>query len=200
MKSHQRHKLSVLVPHPRYDMAVLPSGWEVPAEEVLNSRLGSDSEYTFPESEIAADPMKQKGSYWRFAYYVDVLKKCWACHRPFIFFAREQQFWYETLQFDTNYARCDRCPECRYQKRQLRETFHRYSVTIGRADLGDDEFLTLIQDTITLFNANILKDDLRLRQLRNQARQRLLGNDVVEMINQVIAKRKLVSVEPPNQP
>ncbi|MDB6140316.1 MAG: hypothetical protein JWO94_3388 [Verrucomicrobiaceae bacterium] len=189
-----------LVPHPRFGAKIRKSGFKVDETEIRRSCCAKESETIFPNTVRTADTTKQHNGYNppRF-YYVDILKKCETCRRPFIFHAQEQQYWYEALGF--YYAsECPNCPECRHADRQLRHSSQRYAITIGRPDLSDGELLTLIEDAVTLFNANILKDQQCLRRLRNLARQRLPDNDVIEMIDQAIAKRKLVSVEPPNQP
>lgn len=49
-------------------------------------------------------------------FYVDEQKTCIQCGEAFIFSAREQKFWYETLKFYGT-SQAIRCPECRRKKR-----------------------------------------------------------------------------------
>jgi hypothetical protein len=49
-------------------------------------------------------------------FYVDEQKTCLQCGEAFIFSAREQKFWYETLKFYGT-SQAIRCPECRRKKR-----------------------------------------------------------------------------------
>ena len=53
----------------------------------------------FPESAIPADESRQNYSVIPRLCYVDELRRCRKCDRDFIFFAREQHFWYEVLRF-----------------------------------------------------------------------------------------------------
>jgi len=49
-------------------------------------------------------------------FYVDEQKTCIQCGQAFIFSAREQKFWYETLKFYGT-SQAIRCPQCRRKKR-----------------------------------------------------------------------------------
>ncbi|WP_405632352.1 zinc-ribbon domain containing protein [Pseudoalteromonas sp. Ld20] len=41
------------------------------------------------------DPRKQRYCIYPRNLYIDIQKQCVDCHRPFIFFAKEQQYWFE---------------------------------------------------------------------------------------------------------
>ena len=187
MPKSTRHKLQDIVPHPRYGDAVVPSGSKASPKEVRASfwRYGSDT--IFPESAIRADTTRQNFTVFPRGYYVDALRKCRTCGRPFIFFAREQQHWYETLGFHID-ADCVHCPECRRSDQQLRRRFQRYSESIGRADIDDRDLVTLVGDAVFLWEAGVLRDEQRLRRLRNLARRRIPGSTATTGIDRVIAE------------
>ena len=49
-------------------------------------------------------------------FYVDEAKQCIQCGAPFVFTAREQQFWYEERKANFH-SRAVRCQSCRRQRR-----------------------------------------------------------------------------------
>jgi hypothetical protein len=51
-------------------------------------------------------------------FYVDIERTCLQCQETFLFGAKEQKFWCETLQFRIG-SIAVRCPRCRRQKRSL---------------------------------------------------------------------------------
>jgi hypothetical protein len=172
------------VPHPRYER-VVPSGFNVPEKEI-RTFWGYEGETIFPESAIPANTSRQKYSVFPRRYYVDILKHCRGCSRPFLFFAREQQHWYEELGFTID-ADCVRCVECRKSDQSLRRTFKHYSENIERKDLDDKEFTKLIEDAVLLSDAGILQDEQRLRRLRNLARRRIPDSPALASIDSVIS-------------
>ena len=77
-------------------------------------------------------------------YYVDMLKKCRSCRRHFIFFAAEQQYWYETLKFYID-SECINCPECRQSIRRRKNDWECYSQLASRDELSDEELIHFIE-------------------------------------------------------
>jgi hypothetical protein len=178
-----------IVPHSRYGDAIVPSGCTASAEEVRGSFWSYSSETIFPESAIQADTTRQNFTVFPRGYYVDMLRQCRTCRRPFIFFAREQQHWYEELGFYID-ADCVHCPECRRSDQQLRRRFQRYSKSIGRKDIDDRDLATLVGDAVFLWQAGVLREEQRLRRLRNLARQRIPGSTATASIDRVIDELK----------
>ena len=187
MPKSTRHKLQNIVPHPRYGDAVVPSGCTASAEEVRGSFWGYRSDTIFPKSAIRADTTRQNFSVVPRGYYVDTLRQCRTCGRSFIFFAKEQQHWYEVLGFCID-ADCVHCPECRRSDQQLRRRFRRYPESIGRADIGDRDLATLVGDAVFLWKAGVLRDEQRLRRLRNLARRRIPDSTATTGIDRVITE------------
>lgn len=187
MPKSTRQKLQDIVPHPRYGDAVMPSGCKASAEEVRASFWRYRRDTIFPESAIRADTTRQNCTVFSRGYYVDTLRQCRTCGRSFIFFAREQQHWYEALGFYID-ADCVHCPECRRSDQQLRRRFRRYSESIGRVDIDDRDLVTLVGDAVFLWEAGILRDERRLRRLRNLARRCIPGSPATTSIDRVIAE------------
>ncbi len=207
-----------VVPHPRFGSRSVPSGIKAPQPLVLSPSLGDFrtdvivfpdpaianedprplvlrsswgsfvTEVTvFPDSAIPADASRQNYTACPRSWYMDIRRPCRACGRPFIFFAREQRYWYEVLGFYIS-ADCVHCVECRRKNQQLRRRFQRYSERIGGNDLSDPEFATLIEDAVFLYHEGVLRNEQRLRTLKNQAVARLPGEQATEAILGVIAE------------
>jgi hypothetical protein len=151
-----------IVPHPRFGLAFSP------------------------ETVIPADLTRQNFTAVPILRYADRLLKCRNCRRPFVFFAREQKYWYEDLRFNIS-ARCVRCPVCRRSEHRLRRRFQRYSLLVRRDDLSDPELATLVGDAVWLYEAGILEDEQRLRRLKNLALARIPEEQATKEIVSVIS-------------
>jgi hypothetical protein len=176
----------MLVPHPRFGTAILPAGSDVTEEEIRRSSWQYRDATIFPETAIRADLGKQNFCCFGRPYYVDILRHCRVCRRPFIFFAREQQHWFETLGFWID-ADCLDCPECRYADQKLRQVFDRFSKTIQQPDLTDEELTTLVEDAVVIWKAGILRSEQKLRRLRNLAHARIRGSPAVDQMDELVA-------------
>jgi hypothetical protein len=156
-------------------------------EYAIRSFWGYEGQTIFPESAIPANVSRQNYTVLPRRYYVDILKQCRECRRPFIFFAREQEHWYEKLGFTID-ADCVRCVECRKSEQRLQRRLKRYSHAIPRDDLDDRELATLVEDAVFLFEVGVLRDEQRLRRLRNLARRRIPQSTATESIGQLISQ------------
>jgi putative zinc ribbon protein len=186
-----RAKLRNLVPHPRYGSAVIPSGNRIEGDAVRASFWRYRLDTIFPESALPADTAKQKYAVYPRRYYVDTLKECRKCSRRFLFFAREQQHWYERLGFWID-ADCVLCPECRVSDQRLRRHFRRYSERIDRRDLTDREFQTLLADALFLAQCGVIKNKQRLFHLRKVARQRMPSSEALAALSAFLEQRQVV--------
>jgi hypothetical protein len=182
-----RPDLSDIVPHPRYGDAVVPSGHGMTEEQVRSSFWRYREATLFPVSAIPADIRRQNFSTMARGCYVDILKTCVDCERAFLFFAREQQHWYEVLGFYVD-ADCVRCPACRKSEQQLRRRFRRYSEASARKEVSDEALATLVEDAVFLWTAGILRDEQRLRRLRNLALRRIPSSRAAKNVERVVAK------------
>lgn len=174
-----------VVPHPRHGTTVVPSGGTATEAEVRRSYYGYHDATIYAESAILADCSRQNYSTFPRGYYVDMLLVCWTCKRPFVFYAREQQFWYEELHFYIDTA-CQRCPECRREQQEFRHRLRRYSEQVNREGIGDAELATLVGDAAFLWRAGVLHDEGRLRWLRNRARRSIPDDPATADIERLI--------------
>ena len=122
----------------------------------------------YPQSVLAGDATKQNYSLYPRAYYVDTLKECGTCGRPFIFFAKEQRFWFETLRFYVD-ANCALCPVCRRNSQDLRRRLRRYSDLFTKKTLTQKDLISLVDDGGVLLASGVLRDLDRLGRLKNEA-------------------------------
>jgi hypothetical protein len=164
-------KLPNLVPHPRYGATIIPSGLKV-APAVIRKFWGYRRETIFPETAILADLSRQDYSVLPRRYYVDILKECRDCKRRFIFFALEQKYWYEELQFNID-ANCVRCPDCRKDERLVRAAAQRHSRNANRRDMTDDELAKHVDDLCLLLDLGIIKNRQKVSWVVSAARKRL---------------------------
>jgi hypothetical protein len=160
-----------LVPHPRFGDRSIPSGYYAPLE-VIRAFYCYDRPPVFPESAIPADVSRQNYSVRPRLCYVDMLRGCRKCGRDFIFFAREQQSWYEALGFWVE-ADCVHCSECRRSDHRLRQRFQRFSQAIAKGNVDDEELATLVEDAVFLSEAGVLRNEQKLRRLKNLAKARI---------------------------
>lgn len=135
------------VEHPRYGRGPNltgvnggETGWRYHRESVI------------PDTGVLANIERQRFPYLaELEIYYDLEKVCQDCDRPFIFFAREQQHWYEVLQFPVD-SDCVRCTDCRAVQRQYRQLRTRYEelVVIARDDRTWEQNLELAELAIEL--------------------------------------------------
>lgn len=160
--------LDDLVPHPRYGKTPRPSGHGKPDHELLAACWNGGDGDLLLDTAIPANIEKQNFVALPRMYYVDILKHCRKCGRRFIFFAREQQYWYEELKFYI-YADCVLCPECRKSHQQVRRRFQRYSKLAAKKKWTDDELKQMVSDVVFLWEQGILRKVHVLRRYRNLA-------------------------------
>ena len=175
----------------------MPSGFNIPPE-YIRTYCCYDRPPVFPESAIPADVSRQNYSVMPRPYYVDMLKGCRKCERDFIFFAREQQYWYEELGFCID-ADCVHCPECRRSIRQLRQVFQRFSRLIGRGidgDLSEQELVTLLEDAVFLWEAGVLSNEHKLRRLKNLAKARIAESEATTAIDRLVMSIEAARTNP----
>lgn len=78
-----------------------------------------------PNTCVKADVKKQVPATFQFTHYYDLERTCEDCKRKFIFFADEQKYWYEVLQFGLD-SDCIRCTDCRKHLQGLQRTRFEY--------------------------------------------------------------------------
>jgi hypothetical protein len=163
-----------IVPHPRYGSTPIRSGFAVAESELRRGYWRLRTDTLFPETALPADISKQVYGGFPRSYYVDVLRNCRNCKRPFIFFAKEQRYWFETLRFFVD-ADCVLCPECRRASRVLQRRLRRYSDLHAKSSLDDAELCRLIDDATYLVERDVLKNLSTVGAVKNRAREQVPG-------------------------
>ncbi|MEM7190740.1 MAG: zinc-ribbon domain containing protein, partial [Pseudomonadota bacterium] len=126
------------VDHPRYGNTPIRSRTPITEGEMRAAYWGYNRRHLpdiiyFPETAIRADPSRQYAGYgWR-RYYVDIARTCRTCRRWFLFFALEQQHWYEELGFFID-ADCVECQECRYSRHGQLARIARYEALLANPE------------------------------------------------------------------
>ena len=156
------------VPHPRYGSSPRPSGAKISATDLRRGFWRLHGDTLFPETALIADTERQNFSIYPRKYYVDVLRSCRTCHRPFIFFAKEQRYWFETLRFFVD-ADCVHCPDCRRESRKVQRRLRRYSDLLAKSEPTRKELMFLVEDGTYLLAQGVLKNLSSLGSVKNQA-------------------------------
>lgn len=160
------------VPHPRYGSHVMDSGGQLAEAEIRSGFWAYRYANLFPQSALLADTSKQHYCLYPRKYYVDIAKVCRDCQRPFLFFAKQQQHWFETLGFYVD-ADCVRCSDCRRVKQQRQRCVQRYEQRRQAAELSLDELDALLHDTAYLVQRGHLKNLQKVAALKNRAKLQL---------------------------
>jgi hypothetical protein len=116
--------------------------------EGICARIG----FLIPGTAILADPSKQHGSCMLNTHYYDIERECHDCGRPFLFYAEEQRYWYEELEFHVG-ADCIRCYPCSRATQHIDRTVQRYEELVAVADSSLDVQAELASHRVTLVQA-----------------------------------------------
>lgn len=168
MGKRKDHGTPELVHHPRYGAVPSTSGLSVPKDELLHGHWSYQRDTIYSQSVLVADVSKQNYATFPRRYYVDVLRNCRTCNRRFIFFAREQKHWFETLRFYTD-ADCVHCTDCRRENQTVRRRLRRYSDLMAKATKTQKDFTALVDDATYLVRRGVLRRLDRLGHLKNEA-------------------------------
>ncbi len=144
-----------LVPHPRYGKTPALHG-----EDFSHAaRFGIyqfQPAWTFPATRIRADESKQNYSVIPKKEYVDVLCRCRECRRWFIFFAKEQQYWFEELRFFVD-STCVHCPECRHTRRHRHREEQEFASLQKETQPTPEQITRLLELTIALWHRQFIR-------------------------------------------
>ncbi len=77
-------------------------------------------------------------------WYEDKELRCVQCGEEFTFWAKEQQYWYETLHFN-HASEAIRCLECRKQRRSLKMIHSRLGVAMATLSKNPNDAPTLLE-------------------------------------------------------
>ena len=115
--------------------------WKIPAPSII------------PGTAVVADPGRHTGgSYLPITHYYDEGRACRRCRRPFLFFAAEQQHWYEELGFNLS-ADCVECHPCRHARQRLDRLKRRHDELLARPERTATEGVELADCCLRLIEA-----------------------------------------------
>lgn len=154
---HITDKYADYVKHPRYGRGPRYTVLNPDLERAESGPLSHDDR-PIPQTEIATAK----------ACYRDIERLCHDCNRPFIFFAEEQIYWYETLGFSVG-AVCTRCVDCRKKRQQVAGLRERYQHLACRIERSDQETLDMAEYCLRLIEKEEFtpKKLSRVRELLN---------------------------------
>jgi hypothetical protein len=104
--------------------------------------------------------------------YVDIARPCRKCGRWFIFFALEQQYWFETLGFFCD-ADCVECQECRHDEHLLNARIDRYGALLAQPGKSAEEWSELSELGDVLWQAGYIRKPETLQKTRMPKRLRI---------------------------
>ena len=170
----KRHRgYSEFVEHPRFGRGPRYTT-TCPRDVPLGYRLTTynASHHAIEGTAVEADLERQSASPVPALYYFDLTKTCIDCHRPFIFFAEEQKYWYETLGFylDTD---CVRCVECRKREQGHERHRRRYIQLLKQDQRSPSEDMEMAECLLALIDGG----DFHKRQTE---RVRILLNRIAK--------------------
>ena len=192
MKS-RTSRYSGFVEHPRYGQGPRITGLDVTdsVDGKVYCHWHSPVGVRVPNTAIVADVTRQARATLHVTHYFDSKRVCRKCERPFLFFAEEQQHWYEELGFPLE-ADCVQCPPCRKDEHQLRSARQKYEALLQKPDRTQDDTLELVDCGLLLIDAGVFTDKL-LPRLRG-----LLKTLVREGARQARAQALMSEIENPH--
>jgi len=147
------------VVHPRFGRGPRISGLNVEPTGAPDVFLHwhSPADVRVPNTAIKARVGLQKPSTLPVTHYFDSRRVCRSCKRPFLFFAEEQQHWYEELKFPLE-ADCVKCVDCRKEEHLLRAARDRYEALLSNPDRSVEETLLLAESCLQLVEASVFTE------------------------------------------
>ena len=121
-----------------------------------------------PGTAVIANTALQNYAMYPRSVYADLLRECRTCSRPFVFYANEQRFWYETLRLPVD-VDCVNCPPCRKRGHRLKGCQFRYAAALHAPRLDAKAMKTFVDDTLYLFEQGQLRDLARVGAIKNRA-------------------------------
>jgi len=165
MSKRRERRDRLYVDHPRFGNRPVPSGYRYSKEDIESTHWRYSSVEYFPETAIPANTDKQKYSIYPRSLYVDIAERCEVCGRPFIFFAKEQQYWFETLGFWVD-AHCTRCFDCRRQDHEIKAMQRKYETLAAKADRSEAETRELKQVALELYQLGYIRNIEKINQIK----------------------------------
>lgn len=144
------------VTHPRYGRRPRITGLNPETDHGGNVFLHwhSPRECRIPNTAIPADLSRQAPATVPVTHYYDVRRQCRECGRPFIFFAAEQQYWYEELGFALE-ADCVMCVDCRKKQQGIERKRQRYEELFHVTDRTIEQDLEMVDRGLSLIESAV---------------------------------------------
>jgi hypothetical protein len=185
-----------LVPHPRYGDKPWVTGVDFQGQRhggfVKDPSWKYSNERVIPNTGVIANITKQRHGTIPIYVYYDVLKRCVDCDRPFIFYADEQKFWFETLGFAID-ANCIRCTECRKKQQAKERSNKEYQRLVNLGEKTWLDYLNLANGALDLAEDGKMEALDRIRGFINripeEERHRVQYRQLVQRMKRVEEKQ-----------
>ncbi len=178
-----------LVPHPRArQMATVAKHRQahLRADEIRVRSWHLHGQVFLPETAQFANTWNSPTSWLDRPIYVDVLKRCRDCGRPFLFYANDQRLWYETLGFAPD-VDAVRCVPCRKQARHAKARHERYAAAITATRLDAQALRQLVDDTAWLLETGQMRNLAKAGQVKNRAVKAIGDHDGTRRLARLLA-------------
>lgn len=152
---------AAFVDHPRYGKGPRITGLDVAdsTDGTVYCHWHSPVGVRVPNTAVVADVARQAPATLAVTHYFDARRVCRKCARPFLFFAEEQQYWYEVLRFPLE-ADCLDCVPCRKDEQRLRAARQKYDALTAKPARADAETLELVECGLLLVEASVFSPTL----------------------------------------
>ncbi|MES2676676.1 MAG: zinc-ribbon domain-containing protein [Pseudomonadota bacterium] len=157
--------MEFFVNRPGYGNKPIKSGTSFSKEIIDRSHWRYSSVKYFPETAIEANIEKQNYALYPRKLYVDIAIQCDVCKRMFIFFALEQKYWFEELEFYID-AHCTRCIECRKNDQEIRFMQKRYQTLIASNERTVQETNDLKNIALELYQLGYIRNINKINAIR----------------------------------
>jgi hypothetical protein len=147
---------SSFVAHPRYGKGPRFTGLDVTdsPDGKVYCHWHSPVGVRVPSTAVVADMARQRPATLHVTHYFDVKRVCRKCGRPFLFFAEEQKYRYEDLEFPLE-ADCLECAPCRKDEQRLRLIRQKYDALLRDTARTEADTLKLVECGVLLVESSI---------------------------------------------
>jgi hypothetical protein len=185
------------VEHPRYGRGPRRTGLNPetqyePGLPMIKLHWHTPPENRVPDTAIKADVGKQIFTTMPVTHYFDSKRVCRDCGRPFLFFAEEQRYWYEELQF-TIECDCVCCVPCRKKEQGIARRRQRYEELCHVEKLSDEERLEMADCCLGLIEASLFSTR-QLERVRGLLKK--VGEGHAKEREELLARVKTLEAKP----
>ena len=152
------------VNHPRYGIFPIPSGYKYRIDEIQFAHWRYGSLKIYPETAIPANIDKQNYAIYPRSIYVDIEEKCVDCKRYYIFFALEQKYWFEELNFWVD-SHSIKCNECRKKDHVIKKMQNQYCYLVTKNARTPEDTMLLKSIAQELFELGYIKNINKVNQI-----------------------------------